>query len=178
MPSIHRTDEFEQCMEIYENDALYCVVGSYIQPDLSSNLYNFISSYSSNKKQHFRHDKLQRGLCINICSRLITELGNISENYLVKSFPMDSKVKVHIKVLAVHIKLFSEIIFLQLIHQNILYQNAIEDRAMYDDLVNMCVNFELDEYNLTAYSSIEYCIRREQRIAPGIWKFSAKNFEF
>lgn len=89
---IYRFDDYEQCMGNYESEALYCVVNSYIKPDPQSELYKFIMDFSKNKKQHFRHDKLQRGLCVNTCQRLIQKMGRNSNRYLVKKFPMDSKV--------------------------------------------------------------------------------------
>lgn len=93
MPMVFRFDDYEQCMGIYENEALYCVVNTHIKPDKKSDLYKFIMEFSSNKKQHFRHDKLQRGLCINGCKSAIDKMGKSSENYLVKKFPMEPKVR-------------------------------------------------------------------------------------
>lgn len=38
------------------------------------------------------------------------------------------------------------------------YPNAKEFRTLYNSLINKCVNIELmDAYNLSAFSSIEYC---------------------
>lgn len=92
MPMIYRFDDYEQCMGIYESEALYCVVNSYIKPDAKSELYEFIMDFSKNTKQHFRHDKLQRGLCVNTCQNLLHKMGRNSNKYLVKKFPMNSKV--------------------------------------------------------------------------------------
>lgn len=94
MPKIFRFDDYEQCMGIYDSEALYCVVNTYINPDENSKLYNFIKEFSSNRKQHFRHDKLQRGLCVNRCKSVIDEVEKISHDYLVAKFPMDSEVRI------------------------------------------------------------------------------------
>lgn len=77
-------------MGIYQKDAIYCVVNTYIKPDDSA-LYKSILEYSKNKKQHFRHDKVTRGLCMNICQRNLKRSAK-AEKYFVEKFPMDSKV--------------------------------------------------------------------------------------
>lgn len=48
----------------------------------------------------------------------------------------------------------------QLIFDFIKYTNVDEHRALYDDLLNKCVNVELmNSYSLRAFSSIEYCVK-------------------
>jgi hypothetical protein len=93
MPKIYRFDDFDLCMGLYDTEALYCVVNTFIKPDHLSKLYNFIKDFSSNTKQHFRHDKLQRGLCVNGCQSVVATMGKQSNDFLVEKFPMDSKVK-------------------------------------------------------------------------------------
>lgn len=92
MPMLYRFDDYEQCMGFYEDEALYCVVNAFIKPDPSSDVYKFIQEFSSNQKQHFRHDKLHRGLCVNSCERILQKMGKNAENYFVKKFPMNTKV--------------------------------------------------------------------------------------
>lgn len=42
------------------------------------------------------------------------------------------------------------------------YPNVSEYRSMYDELINKCVNVDIkDNFNLSAFSSIEYCITAE-----------------
>jgi hypothetical protein len=89
MPEVYKFDNYEEC--IGSND-LYCVVNSFIRPDDSSELYQYIKKISDRKKVHLRHDKLQRGLCINKCESKLTQKANGSKNYFVENFPMDSKV--------------------------------------------------------------------------------------
>jgi hypothetical protein len=93
MPPLYRYDDFDECMGVYENKALFCVVKTHLKEDLQSELYKFIKDYSKNRKQHFRHDKLERGLCINDCQEKLKKFGTESEKYFVKKFPMNSKVK-------------------------------------------------------------------------------------
>lgn len=92
MPAVYRFDDYEECMGLDQEKALYCVVNTYIKPD-ESELYGLIKNFSMNTKQHFRHDKLQRGLCMRSCEKTLEKLGNDSAKYFVKKFPMDSKVR-------------------------------------------------------------------------------------
>jgi hypothetical protein len=92
MPMVYRFDDYEQCMGIYERDALYCIVNTHLKPEPKSELYRFIKNFSTNTKQFFRHDKLQRGLCVNGCQKAIIKMGKSSQKYFVKKFPMDTKV--------------------------------------------------------------------------------------
>lgn len=82
MPKVYGFDDYDQCMGIHKDKTLYCVVNTYVKPDAESELYGFIRYFSSNKKQHFRLDKLQRGLCMNTywktIQRLVKSQGNIS----------------------------------------------------------------------------------------------------
>lgn len=92
MPSLYKFDDFENCSKTYRDKALYCIVKSYIRPDESSELYRFIENYSSNLKQRLRHDKLQRGMCINACEEVVHNAENGSHQYYQQKFPIDSKV--------------------------------------------------------------------------------------
>lgn len=92
MPKLYQFDDFDKCLATFNAEALYCVANSFIKPDSGSELYRLIKDYSEDKKQHLRHDKLQRGLCISSCEEAVRKLGNDSEKYYVEQFPMDSKV--------------------------------------------------------------------------------------
>jgi hypothetical protein len=89
MPDLYKFDNFAQCSA---DDSLYCVANSFIKPDESSSLYNQIKEFSSHRKIHLRHDKLQRGLCIKNCESKVLAMGNQSDSYFVANFSMDSKV--------------------------------------------------------------------------------------
>lgn len=92
MPELNKFDDYESCLETYREEAKYCYVKTAIQPDASSELYKFIMEFSSLKKQHFRHDKLTRGVCINTCLDLIRELGASADDFYVSEFKLDYKV--------------------------------------------------------------------------------------
>lgn len=87
---------------------------------------------------NYRHEILERGICLRGCQEYIEQLDNTTkEGLLQESFPIDFK----------------------LTYPADYYQNALLYRNIYNDLLNMCVNLELREiYNLSGYSEIEYCV--------------------
>lgn len=92
MPKIDRFDDYNECFGLFPDEARYCVVKTYIKPNLSSELYSYIAEFSSNWKQHLRHDKLNRGVCIKKCVEAIERLGEDSEKYFEPEFEMDTMV--------------------------------------------------------------------------------------
>jgi len=74
MPQLNEFDDYEECMDVYQKEGKYCFVKSVIKPDTNSQTYSFIREFSSRKKQHFRHDRLTRGICLNKCMELIESL--------------------------------------------------------------------------------------------------------
>lgn len=149
MPDLFRFDNYQKCLGEArdENIPAYCVVNSFIKPDQSSSLYNYINDFSKKEKQHFRHDKLQHGICLEECLSLIQELGTAAEAFYVKAFPMDSK----------------------LTFDFVNYQFVNDDRAEYNKVLNICINKQLvDNYNLSSFSNIEYCLRSEQHLKAGL----------
>jgi hypothetical protein len=96
MPRLNELDDYDACMGVYRENAKYCYVKSIIKPpDYSSALYNFIVEFSSrSKKQHYRHDKLARGVCVNKCAKLMVALNDTTESYYQPPFSViDSKVR-------------------------------------------------------------------------------------
>ena len=86
MPQLNEFDDYEECMDVYQKDGKYCNVKSAIKPDISSQTYAYIADFSSRKKQHFRHDRLTRGICLNKCIELIESLGIEAEYYYEPDF--------------------------------------------------------------------------------------------
>lgn len=147
MPRIYAYDDYDECFTSYDSpDPAYCVARSVIKPDNRSELWRFIQDFSNDTYRHYRHDHLDRGLCVERCRKLVASLDNetIQQLYVGKfdiNFPyiIDSKVFEDVQV-----------------HQ---------DRALYGRLINICENFILRKvYNLTAYTEIEYCTRPTQQI--------------
>lgn len=148
MPDLFQFDDFEKCSALSDINApvKYCVVRTFIKPDKASQLYKFIHEFSEKEKQHFRHDKLDRGICMTNCEKLVEDLGDEAENYFIESFPMDSK----------------------LTFDFIGFPFVARDRLKYNRIVNICINKHLvGNYNLTGFSSIEYCLGRDRDIPAG-----------
>lgn len=87
MPQLNELDDYEGCMDTYNEDAKYCYVKSVIKPpDYPSPVYDYILEFSSNIKQHYNHEKLVRGICVNKCEKFITSLNNSIDNYYQQPF--------------------------------------------------------------------------------------------
>lgn len=92
MPELNKFNNYDECMAVFEKEAKYCFVKTALKPDESSELYRFIMEFSNIKKQHFRHDKLTRGVCINTCRKIISDIGLESDKYFVPKFNLDYSV--------------------------------------------------------------------------------------
>lgn len=147
MPELFQFDDYQKCMDL-STDSIspaYCIVNTLIKPDESSELSRLIKEFSKREKQHFRHDKLQRGICLENCLRLAERLSDV-ESFYVEKFPSDTKLNFDF----------------------VNYPFVKEDRSKFNRVVNVCINKQLVNYNLTGFSSIEYCLRHEQRIPTGL----------
>lgn len=92
MPPLNKFEDFDACLQVYGDDAKFCYVRTAIKPNPSSQLYEFMIKFSSNQKQHFRHDKLTRGVCINTCQELLAVLGSSGDEFFVPEFKLDYQV--------------------------------------------------------------------------------------
>lgn len=92
MPELNRFSDYDECMAVFEKEAKYCFVKTAIKPDETSELYRFIRDFSNKKKQHFRHDKLNRGVCLNSCRKIISDIGLESDKYFVPKFSLNYSV--------------------------------------------------------------------------------------
>lgn len=147
MPDLFQFDDYQKCMAEASDGITpaYCIVNTFIKPDRSSQLYNLINNFSSKEKQHFRHDKLQRGICVKSCLKLIEELTT-DDYFNIDEFPMDVK----------------------LTFDFVKYRFVNDDRVQFNKVLNICMNKYLaDNYNLSGFSKIEYCLRRDQHIRKG-----------
>ncbi|KAG5670310.1 hypothetical protein PVAND_000586 [Polypedilum vanderplanki] len=146
MPKLNDFDDYDGCMDVFKDEAKYCYVKSVIKPDNSS-LFAFIKKFSNRPKQHFRHDKLTRGICVNLCERLIKSLDKNE----VKSLYQPEFNNVGKK----------------LTFDFVNFPNFAEDREAYNVIINQCINYKLmKSHNLSAYSSLEYCRKQENQIVP------------
>ncbi|XP_055628631.1 nose resistant to fluoxetine protein 6-like [Toxorhynchites rutilus septentrionalis] len=145
MPKLHAYDDYDECLDAYDTqEPVYCVARSIIKPENQSELWRFIKDFSSDTYRHFRHDHLDRGLCVEGCRRLVSQLDNETANQLyVEKFDID----------------FPYIISAE------TFENVHQDQVHYGRLINICENYILRKvYNLTAYTEIEYCTRPVQQL--------------
>uniref|UniRef100_A0A1B0DPI1 trypsin n=1 Tax=Phlebotomus papatasi TaxID=29031 RepID=A0A1B0DPI1_PHLPP len=98
--------------------------------------------FSSNKKKHFRHDRLQRGICINLCQELMDHFDPEEQmSYFQEEFPTDNEVWLDPRI----------------------FRKATHYRKLYDQLINQCINHELiTGYDLVAFSQVEYCVTNHE----------------
>lgn len=72
MPQLNFYDDVDSCRRRYKKKFRYCVTHVYLQPDEFSKLWRHIDTFSSADQQHYRHDVLKRGLCMNDCWKQIS----------------------------------------------------------------------------------------------------------
>ncbi|XP_062550135.1 nose resistant to fluoxetine protein 6-like [Armigeres subalbatus] len=155
MPRIYAYDDYDECFTMYESpDPVYCVARSVIKPDNQSELWKFIQDFSSDTYRHYRHEHLDRGLCVERCRKLVASLDNETIQQLnVGKFDINFPYIIKSEV-------FEDV-------------NVHQDRALYGQLINICENYILRKvYNLTAYTEIEYCSRPTQQIDVDILDLS------
>lgn len=66
-------DDFDLCMD-QDNMTVYCITTVIIKPNATLPLWDYIDEFSRNRKKHFRHDRLQRGVCVNKCQSMLADL--------------------------------------------------------------------------------------------------------
>lgn len=74
MPKLYLMDDYDLCMDIPDNLTVYCITTVILKPNVSLALWEYIDEFSRNRKKHFRHDRLQRGVCVNKCQAMLGEL--------------------------------------------------------------------------------------------------------
>lgn len=94
-------------------------------------------TYIVDEKHFFRHDRIDRGICMNDCIEKLSKLNMSSRNeYYIPKFT-DA---------------------LDIFNDLTLYTNAKVNREQYNEFATMCVNLELkNRYNLLAQTEILIC---------------------
>ncbi|XP_021697468.1 nose resistant to fluoxetine protein 6 [Aedes aegypti] len=154
MPRLSEADDYDQCMEEAPSGqiAAYCVARVVLRPDNSSELWNLIENFSKNWKRHYNHALLDRAVCMEDCKRLVRRLPNATRKALrVEKFAIDFPY----------------------IFDPTVYQDAEKDRDRYGELLDICVNYKLNEsYRLRAYTEIEVCNKNVEPFDVDILDFS------
>lgn len=76
-PPLYNYHDYDWCFRQNNNETIFCIVEAQVQPNISSTVWQVISSFNK-PKQQFRHDHLQYGLCKSECL-------NIFSNYYEKN---------------------------------------------------------------------------------------------
>ncbi|XP_058121617.1 uncharacterized protein LOC131288429 [Anopheles ziemanni] len=140
MPKLWKLDDYDDCLQSpgpEEPPGVYCANTVVIRPDNRSELWRLIEEFSNDHKRNFNHAVLKRGVCIQRCQKTVESLSPAVRNaLLVDKFAINRTYK------------FDETIF----------ENSAADRAMYEDMVEICINKELnDTYGLMAYTEVQSC---------------------
>uniref|UniRef100_A0A182PVM7 Acyltransferase 3 domain-containing protein n=1 Tax=Anopheles epiroticus TaxID=199890 RepID=A0A182PVM7_9DIPT len=145
MPPLYLYDDYDRCLEEFPVRATYCLVDSWIVPNNSNPLWTVIEQFSTDTKRSFRHDRLQRGLCMNRCHQLLTRFDPRTQmKYFHSRFNATDSQRITFDPNT--------------------FRGALDWRNRYRRLANQCVNYELKrQYSLMAYTEVEYCTtNREQ----------------
>ncbi|XP_031617702.1 nose resistant to fluoxetine protein 6-like [Contarinia nasturtii] len=146
MPPMARMDDYDRCfLDIPEGaTATFCMVTSLIKPNESSDIWNIINKYSSDRKRIYRHDRLSRGICMNWCKKQMNYFDyDTRKSYYIENFYNDTEI-------------YKDPNF---------HTRALADRARYYQYATECVNYELrKQYGLMAQSQIRYCITNKDNI--------------
>ena len=93
MPKLFIYDEFDRCLTEHDENAVYCIVDTVIKPNNSATIWPIIEKYTNDTKRHFRHDRVQRGICMNRCEKLIGRLTKVvQQTYYLHKFNYSAKV--------------------------------------------------------------------------------------
>ncbi|XP_021697288.1 nose resistant to fluoxetine protein 6 [Aedes aegypti] len=133
MPKLYQYDDYGKCLK---QGSVYCMVRSLVKPRPSSELWRQIQNFSADVR-HYRHNLLDRGICIDECLRSIGGLAKTQRDELrVDSFQVDFKYRFKRKY----------------------FPHLLEHQQLYEDSVSLCINQKLkSSYDLQALSDIEYC---------------------
>jgi hypothetical protein len=112
MPKLSIYDDYDRCFN-QQKVSVYCVVDVKIRPNVTLALWRYIEvmpldmnlldsllnfhkfqMFSSDKKHHFRHDRLQRGICMDRCRSFVPDFDiKIYQNDSTKVCLCKTKLK-------------------------------------------------------------------------------------
>uniref|UniRef100_A0A182N9Y4 Acyltransferase 3 domain-containing protein n=1 Tax=Anopheles dirus TaxID=7168 RepID=A0A182N9Y4_9DIPT len=140
MPKLWQMDDYDECLSATGPDEpadVYCTATVVLKPDNRSDLWTLIEEFSSDYKRHFNHRVLKRGVCIKRCQQSVAKLAPPERKaLLVEKFPINETYK----------------------FEDNIFENTALDREIYEDVVELCINKELNEtYGLVAFAEIQSC---------------------
>ncbi|KAH8284829.1 hypothetical protein KR054_001604, partial [Drosophila jambulina] len=142
MPPLYRLDDYDICLDNTAGN--YCLAYVEIEPNASSTLWRLIDSVSRDSKHRFRHDVVFRGVCLERCIRTLNDSSE-DLRYEGRGVQDEQMSTYYMKV-----------------HRR---PADADDRRLYSELVNCCVNLEFSQkYSLRVSSQIEYCVSADDRL--------------
>lgn len=129
-------DSFDECFKISEKYAknVYCVGDVYIKPNETSQVWNEIEKNSNPQQTQYRHDHLVYGVCVSKCKALLSKFDVRTQKQFNPSKPSNYQID-----------LFT-------------FNNAVEDKFMYKEILNECINFQIHKkFQLEAFFEVQYC---------------------
>ncbi|XP_053686956.1 nose resistant to fluoxetine protein 6-like [Sabethes cyaneus] len=142
LPSLYKYDDFDRCLQEFDTPAVYCLVDTTIKPNSTALIWPLIEKYSNDTKRSFRHDRLQRGICMNWCKKLMDRYDRMTQmKYYLDTFNETSEITFDANT----------------------FRQALDWRIKYRKLANQCVNFELKrQYSIMGHSTVEYCVTNRE----------------
>ncbi|XP_058833864.1 nose resistant to fluoxetine protein 6-like [Topomyia yanbarensis] len=143
IPNMYKYDDYDRCMQEFDVKAVFCLVDTTIKPNTTATIWPLIQKFSNDSKRSFRHDRLQRGLCMNWCSKLMAKYDRGTQmKYYLANFNQSSEITFDPNT----------------------FRQALDWRMKYKKLANQCVNFELKrQYSIMGYSTVEYCVTNQEQ---------------
>ncbi|KAL1399496.1 hypothetical protein pipiens_008163 [Culex pipiens pipiens] len=138
LPKLYLYDDYDRCLQEFPSEAIYCLVDTEIKPNSTATIWPLIEKFSNDSKRSFRHDRLQRGLCMARCHAILDRFDH----------------RTQMKYYLGHWNQSSEVTF-----DPNTFRGALDARAKLNRLANQCVNYELKrQYGIMGHSTVEYCV--------------------
>ncbi|XP_044249262.1 nose resistant to fluoxetine protein 6 [Drosophila takahashii] len=142
MPALHYLDDYDLCLD--SPSGSYCLVYVEILPNASSALWHQINEVSLDSKHRFRHDRVFRGVCLERCKQSVIDFANLREKG--KEDILDKELRSYYAK----------------VHRR---SGDSEERLLYEELVNSCLNLEfVEKFSLRVRSLIEYCVTADEQL--------------
>ncbi|XP_055629971.1 nose resistant to fluoxetine protein 6-like [Toxorhynchites rutilus septentrionalis] len=143
LPKLYKYDDFDRCLHEFDSKAVYCLIDTTIKPNTTATIWPLIQKYSNDTKRSFRHDRIQRGFCMNWCKKIMEKYDRMTQRkYFLSKFNESSEIT----------------------FDSNTFRTGLDWRIKYKKLANMCVNFELKrQYSIMGHSVVEYCVTNRDR---------------
>lgn len=136
---LHQLDNYVDCLKQFGRAGVYCVAQAYVKPNVTAQAWLDIIEHSKAAEiSHFRYDRLSRGYCIQKCETKLKQIETTS--FSTEKFSVDP--------------------WLYRPAPNVDINYTAHKKA-YSELIQHCVNLDLREYELEAYTELDFCLTPE-----------------